>query len=41
VKEVAHMWIQEQTKTFFSDRIRKLVDYLKNGVKLLGDYVEK
>jgi hypothetical protein len=41
VKEVAYMWIQEQTKTFFSDRNRKLVDYLKKGVKLMGDYVEK
>jgi len=35
------MWIQEQTKTFFSDGIRKLVDYYKKGVKLLGDCVEK
>jgi len=41
VKEVAHMWIQKQTKTFFSDRIRKLVDYLKKAVKLMGDYIEK
>lgn len=35
------MRIQEQTKTFFSDKIRKLVDYYKKGVKLLGGYVEK
>jgi hypothetical protein len=35
------MWIQEQTKTFYSDRIRKLVDYYKKGVNLLGDYTEK
>lgn len=35
------MWIQEQTKTFFSDRIRKLVDYYKKGCETVGRNTEK
>jgi hypothetical protein len=40
-KEAVHTWIREQSKTFFSDRIRKLVDCYKKCVELQGHDFEK
>jgi hypothetical protein len=37
LKEVVHAWLVTQPKTFFSEGIQKLVDYML----CKGDYVEK
>jgi histone-lysine N-methyltransferase SETMAR len=41
VKQAVHTWVCDQTKTFFCDGIKKLVECYKKCVDKLGDYVEK
>jgi hypothetical protein len=41
VKEVVHVWLAAQPKTFFSKGIRKLVQRWTNCVEKEGDYIEK
>jgi hypothetical protein len=41
LKEVVHAWLVTQPKTFFSDRIQKLVSRWTKCVTKEGEYVEK
>jgi len=39
VKEVVHIWLREQPKSFFFAGIQKLVEQYNKCVVLQGDYV--
>jgi len=41
VKEAVHNWLREQSKSFFSAGIQKLVERYNKRIMLQGDYVEK
>jgi hypothetical protein len=41
VKEAVHSWLTAQPKTFFSDGIKKLVQWCEKCIEKKGDYVEK
>jgi hypothetical protein len=41
LKEVVHVWLVTQQKTFFSEGIQKLVSHCTKCVAKEGDYVEK
>jgi histone-lysine N-methyltransferase SETMAR len=41
VRQAVHTWLCDQTKTFFSDGIKKLVERCKKCVDKQGDFVEK
>jgi hypothetical protein len=41
VKQAVHTWLYDQSKTFFSDEIKKLVERCKKHVDKQGDYAEK
>ena len=40
-REAVHKWLHDQPKTFFSDRIYKLVDYWKKFIEKDCNYGEK
>jgi hypothetical protein len=39
--QAVHKWLHDQPKTFFVERIRKLVDHWTKCMEKEGDYVEK
>jgi len=41
LKEVVHAWLAAQPKMFFSEGIKKLVQWWKKCIEKKGDYVEK
>ena len=41
MKEAAHAWLAAQSKTFFSEGIKKLLQRWKKCIEKQGDYVEK